>query len=79
MDGNGIIQKVAGEELNTFRVNLGLLGIILEATFKVVPAFKLAMEVQTYPDTILNDETLIHLAYEYDYFAAQWWPDSNEV
>jgi len=79
LDGNGIVRTITGDELNTFRVHIGLLGFVLEATFRVVPSFKLTIESKNYPDTILDDDTIVRWARENDYFVAQWWPHTNQV
>lgn len=79
IDGNGVLRVIRGPDLNHFRVHLGLLGVILDATFQTVPAYKLTVNIVPQPDSILDDGSLLQMARDNDYFVAQWWPHKNEV
>ncbi len=44
VDGTGEVRVLTGEDLNAARVSLGVLGVIVEATFQLEPTFKVRAE-----------------------------------
>ena len=59
VDGLGDLRVLTGEQLNAARVNLGVLGVVVEATIQLEPAFKVKADVKGYlNDKDLEDEIL---------------------
>ncbi|AZZ91415.1 FAD-binding protein [Hahella sp. KA22] len=60
VDGLGDVRTLTGEQLNAARVNLGVLGVVVEVTIQLEDAFKVAASVQGFrfddklEDVILN-------------------------
>lgn len=80
VDGNGNIQDISDpEELKAFKVHLGLLGIVLSATFYTVPLYKtLATNYIASEDILLNGEA-IKMARAADQISLYWFPEFKEV
>jgi len=76
VDGRGEVQVLEGDALDAARVHLGLLGVVVKVTLKVVPQFKLQ-----YQSTKLSDESLgsegLERARGYDYAKLHWFPHQN--
>ncbi|MBU2713270.1 D-arabinono-1,4-lactone oxidase [Zooshikella harenae] len=59
VDGLGDIRVLTGDALNAARVNLGVLGVVVEVTLQLEDAFKVAASVNGYKnDTGLEDRIL---------------------
>ncbi|MDE1461497.1 FAD-binding protein [Spartinivicinus sp. A2-2] len=59
VDGLGDVRVLTGESLNAARVNLGVLGIVVEVTIQLEPAFKVKADVKGYKnDNGLEDKVL---------------------
>jgi len=77
---NGSVLTVSSpEEVNAFRVHLGLLGIIVDVTLSTVPLFKMKVHNYPVPEACLFDNSLPTLAAQYDMFEAWWFPASGTV
>ncbi|KAI9306147.1 hypothetical protein BJ944DRAFT_248453 [Cunninghamella echinulata] len=82
IDGHGEIQKVNDpQELDAFRVNFGLLGVIIDVTLEVVPQFKLEIENYRVSDTFLftNHTQILEMARQLDWFQFWWFPSSDSM
>ncbi|KAI9306146.1 hypothetical protein BJ944DRAFT_239008 [Cunninghamella echinulata] len=80
IDGQGELRKVADEEeLKSFRVNFGLLGVVVDVTLEIVPQFKMEMENYKVSEDFLlrNSSQLIDLARQQDWFQFWWFPSSS--
>ena len=73
VDGTGKQVKVTGEDLNAFRVNLGVLGVVVEATFQAEPLFKVT--ASRYYDSDENLENkILDLANDNYSLNLSWFP-----
>jgi L-gulonolactone oxidase len=74
VDGRGQIRKLTGELLNAARVNLGVLGVVVDVTLQLEPAFKVRAKVQGYPDDSDLTQTLLSLANNHYSANVAWFP-----
>lgn len=65
--------------LKAFRVNLGLLGIVVKVTLKIVPIFKMSIQNSVEEIDILTSGKALEWAREYDHFQLWWFPSLQEV
>lgn len=80
VDGKGNIQEISDpEDLKAFRINLGLLGIILKVTLYTVPLYKTLASNFLTSDEILTNGKAIKMAQNADQMALYWFPEFNEV
>lgn len=80
IDGTGQFRNITStEELKAFRVHLGLLGAVVDVTFKTVPKFKMTVENRLESDSILFDGTVLADARTHDWYQLWWFPSSNET
>jgi FAD-dependent oxidoreductase len=81
IDGQGNLRKIkeGDPDFNAFRVSLGLLGIFVEVTLKVVPSFKMRIHNYRIEDGLLtkSPNAIIDLARKNDWFQFWWFPTSN--
>ena len=77
INGLGETVRLRGEELDTARVHLGLLGVVVSMTFKIVPEFKLAFKVERFPDDYIGTKLPEQVA-QFDYARASWFPHTDE-
>ncbi len=74
VDGVGDVRVLTGEELNAARVNLGVLGVVVEATIQLEPAFKVRAEVKGYRDDSNLEEVILDLARNNYSANVAWFP-----
>ncbi|WP_226575518.1 D-arabinono-1,4-lactone oxidase [Acuticoccus sediminis] len=77
---DGTVASFSGEDetMKAVRCHLGQLGILVEVTLKVVPAFYLACRISTQPmEAALA--SLLRRAREHEYVNMLWIPDLDEV
>ncbi|KAJ3327803.1 hypothetical protein HDU76_011096 [Blyttiomyces sp. JEL0837] len=80
VDGMGFVQTITDEsELAYFRVHLGLLGVVVDATFPVVPLYKVTLQTYPAPDSLLTSGAINAMIPNYDYFYLYWYPSLNSV
>jgi len=80
ISGDGSLLVIdSREEVDAFRVHLGLLGIIVDITFPTVPLFKMTIQNRPMSDSILFNNSLPSLATQYDMFQAWWFPAAGQV
>lgn len=79
VDGLGIVRTISGEELNVFRIHLGMLGVLVEITFQTVELFKIVVETGPEDDNILMDNDFVEMARKFDFFQAAWFPATKKV
>ncbi|KXN74259.1 FAD-binding domain-containing protein [Conidiobolus coronatus NRRL 28638] len=81
IDGQGNLRKIkeGDPDFNAFRVSLGLLGIFVDVTLRVVPSFKMRIHNYRIEDDLLTNtpNALINLARKNDWFQFWWFPTSN--
>ncbi len=75
VDGLGRQRRISSEEdLKAFRVNLGLLGIVLEATLRTVPLYKVRAQNYVASDELLTNGTIFEMARRTDQLSIYWFP-----
>ncbi|MCG7496557.1 FAD-binding protein [Vibrio sp. Of7-15] len=62
VDGNGDVRVLTGELLNAARVNLGVLGVVVEVTLKIEDAFKVKADVTGYMSDKGLEEAVLDIA-----------------
>ncbi|KXN74263.1 hypothetical protein CONCODRAFT_2638 [Conidiobolus coronatus NRRL 28638] len=81
IDGQGNLRKIkeGDPDFNAFRVSLGLLGIFVDVTLRVVPSFKMRIHNYRIEDDLLikSPNALVDLARKNDWFQFWWFPTSN--
>ena len=78
VDGFGELRTLTGVDLDRARVNLGVLGVVVEMTIEVEPAFKIeAQQITVTDDSELEDKIL---SYPENNFSASvaWFPGLNK-
>ena len=73
VDGRGERVALVGSDLDAFRVNLGVLGVVVEATFPVEPLFKVSASRHFGSDEKLEDE-ILSLAENHYSVNLAWFP-----
>ena len=73
VDGRGSIKKVSGKDLKAFGVNLGVLGVVVDATFTIQPLYKVRAEQASRDDTNFENE-IMELAYSNSSISINWFP-----
>ena len=73
VDGRGRIRNVSGSDLKSFGVNLGVLGVVIDATFKVQPLIKVQAEQKSLNDNNLESE-ILNLARSRNSISINWFP-----
>lgn len=82
IDGQGnirFIDESTPDDLAAFKVHLGVLGIIFEASFRIKDSYKMRVENYRDDDNILNGGTALRTANEYDWFQMWWFPNTQSV
>ncbi len=74
VDGQGKVRKLEGELLNAARVNLGVLGVVVDVTLQLESAFKVQAKVQGYEDDASLTEHLLELAHQNYSANVAWFP-----
>jgi len=67
------------EDVNAFRVHLGLLGIVIDVRLKTIPLVKLTVVNILERDSILFDGRVPDLARKFDVYQLWWFPNSDQV
>lgn len=80
IDGMGNLREISDpQDVNAFRVNLGLLGIIVKITLAIVPLFKATVQTTLEPESILMDGTAQRWANNLDWMQMWWFPSTSNV
>jgi len=80
IDGLGNIQVIdKAQDLRAFRVNLGLLGIVVQLTLYTVPQYKVQVTNYEASEEILLNGVALSLARKSDYLSLWWLPDDKSV
>jgi FAD-dependent oxidoreductase len=77
VDGTGELRTISGDDLDAFRVHLGLMGILVEVKLRVVPQFKLRHGFDKYDDRILEFRGA-GLVRQHDYAKIHWFPKQGK-
>ncbi|GMH41784.1 hypothetical protein BSKO_09694 [Bryopsis sp. KO-2023] len=79
-DSRGELVEVQDDFLKATRVNLGVLGIVVDVTMDVVKEFKIRVEnVDTKEKLLFNKKKLTKMANEFDVFQIGWFPSLNKI
>ncbi|MGR6872669.1 D-arabinono-1,4-lactone oxidase [Pseudomonas sp. HK3] len=62
VDGLGDVRTLTGEQLNAARVNLGVLGVVVEVTIQLEEAFKVRADVKGYRDDSNLENVILDIA-----------------
>lgn len=80
VDGSGsLIHVQDSKDLEAFKGNLGLLGIIVEVTLKTVPLFKMTLTNSVHLDEVFFSGDALSWAMQLDYLQFYWFPFLGEV
>ncbi|KAJ6643890.1 L-gulonolactone oxidase 5 [Pseudolycoriella hygida] len=80
VDGMGNVREISDpDDLKAFRVNLGLLGIVVDVTLYTVPLYKTRAHNYVVPDEALTNGVGINWAKSTDQIAFYWFPSFHEV
>ncbi|KAJ3145209.1 hypothetical protein HK101_002522 [Irineochytrium annulatum] len=80
VDGLGKVRNVTDPtQLDAIRVHLGVIGVVIEAVFPVIPAYKVQLLTSPAPDTLLESGAINKMIPNFDYFYLYWWPHANSV
>ncbi len=76
VDGRGELRTLKGQELDTARVHLGLLGVIYELKIRVLPQYKLRYKFEKIADNKIEQD-IERLVREHDYARVMWFPSQK--
>lgn len=82
VDGSGNIQVIdesKPDDLSAFKVHLGLLGVIVEASFRIISSYKMHISNYLVDDDILFDNSALRMAAVKDWFQMWWFPNTKSV
>ncbi|MCL1124834.1 D-arabinono-1,4-lactone oxidase [Shewanella surugensis] len=74
VDGLGEVRTLTGEALNAARVNLGVLGVVVEATIQLEPGFKVSADVQGYRSDDGLEDIILDIARDNYSANIAWFP-----
>ncbi len=74
VDGLGDVRVLTGEALNAARVNLGVLGVVVEVTIQLEDAFKVRADVNGYKDDSNLENVILDLARDNYSANIAWFP-----
>ncbi len=74
VDGLGEVRILSGEQLNAARVNLGVLGVVVEVTIQLEDAFKVKAEVKGYRDDSNLESVILDIARNNYSTNVAWFP-----
>ena len=74
VDGLGEVRVLTGEKLNAARVNLGVLGVVVEVTIQLEDAFKVKADVKGYRDDSDLESVILDLAQNHYSTNVAWFP-----
>lgn len=83
INGNGELKTIddTDPDFNSFRVNLGLLGVFVSLTFKSTTMYKMKIENYKVGEELLTrtPNTLISMAENHNWFQFWWFPTSKSI
>ncbi|GMH36623.1 hypothetical protein BSKO_04496 [Bryopsis sp. KO-2023] len=79
VDGQGRVRKITGEKLKAVNVNIGVLGVVVTVTIKIVKNYKVKLEYVDNDESILFDGRAIEWARNQDYLEMSWFPSTKKV
>ncbi|WDE14200.1 D-arabinono-1,4-lactone oxidase [Thalassomonas haliotis] len=74
VNGLGEVKVLTGEALNAARVNLGVLGVVVEVTLQLEPAFKVLADVKGYRDDTGLENIILDIARDNYSANIAWFP-----
>ncbi|CAH6909954.1 Dehydrogenase [Vibrio chagasii] len=74
VDGQGEVRVLEGDLLDAARVNLGVLGVVVEATLKLEDAFKVKAEITGYRDDSDLEDVVLDIAHNNYSANIAWFP-----
>ena len=74
VDGQGDLRILTGEMLNAARVNLGVLGVVVEATIQLEPGYKVEASVKGYTSDEQLEEVVLDIARNNHSANVAWFP-----
>lgn len=74
VDGRGDLKVLTGEALNAARVNLGVLGVVVEATIQLEDAFKVKADVSGHRDDSNLEQVILDIARNNYSANVAWFP-----
>lgn len=74
VDGLGNVRVITGEELNAARVNLGVLGVVVDATIQLEPQFKVSAKVKGYWNDKNLEDVILDIARDNYSANVAWFP-----
>lgn len=79
VDGRGSLLQISGSLLSATSINLGLMGIVVDATFPIVPRFQVVMKVSVKKEMYLLSQRLVRDALKHDIFKIAWYSSVKSV
>ncbi|XP_037041555.1 L-gulono-1,4-lactone dehydrogenase-like isoform X3 [Bradysia coprophila] len=80
VDGLGNVAEISDPaDLRAFKVNLGLLGIIVDVTLYTVPLYKVHAHNYVTSDVVLTNGMAVKWAQSTDQITIYWFPEFNDV
>jgi len=80
VDGLGQVREIRRQDdLNAFRVHLGLLGFIVSVTFETVPLYKMRGWAYVVDQSVLTDGTVNVWAQQTDQMTMYWFPSVGKI
>lgn len=80
VDGLGNVVEISDKsDLKAFKVNLGLLGIVVDITLDTVPLYKVLAESYVTSDDVLTNGVATNWAKTTDHLMIHWFPAFKEV
>jgi len=76
-DGVGLISVISGEALRAVKTNLGLLGVVVEATLNVVPLYKVAVGLETFRELDFYSGVVTDVLARFPRVDVHWYPQAN--
>lgn len=78
VNAQGELVTLKGDSLDLARVHLGLLGVLVEMTVRVVPQYKLRFKVERFDDSKLGDEIEAKVR-SLDFARVRWFPTQRKA
>ncbi|MBC7531499.1 MAG: FAD-binding protein [Oligoflexus sp.] len=76
VDGKGELKTLSGKDMDTARVHLGLLGVIVELKIRILPQYKLKYSLDKGSDAKLDTE-ILKLVRQHEYARVMWFPSQK--
>ena len=77
VDGTGVLKTLKGNELDLVRVHLGLVGVIVEMTVRIVPQYKLKYAFERNDDSKIAEEIETKIR-SHDFARVRWFPTQSK-